>query len=267
MFFLTAKRRAVLYACLLLSASVLTGCSPEGSVYVTDTASVAGNWQFSSTSAAAAKLPSLSGELSGTGASITAILHSDSASACVPPTTTIALTGTTNSQGVTILTSSNFPSGTLTISGSLAMGGKSFTGATYTVTGSTTCAFASPAGATATAFSPISGTYAGTFSDPSGPILTIKASLTQSPASDPNGNFTLSGLATFNNSCFSNAVSVSNTQVTGGSFAFTYADPVTTNSIVATGTFSTDGTTLPVSNWTLSGPCGPDSGTGTLTKQ
>ena len=37
--------------------------------------------------------------------------------------------------------------------------------------------------------------------------------------------------------------------------------------VVATGTFSTDGATLTVSSWTLTGPCGPDSGTGTLTKQ
>ncbi len=256
-------RRTVLAALLALTA-VLTGCSPMGSVYVTDNVSVTGNWQFSSTAATAAKLPALSGELTGTGGSLTAILHSDSA-ACIPPTTPISLTGTSD-KGITTLTSSNFPDGTLTISGSLALDGKSFTDATYTVSGSTPCAFASAADAAANVFAPISGTYAGTFSDASGPILTLSALLLQSPSSDPGGNFTLSGSATFSNACFSNNVPISSTQVTGGSFTFAYDDPVTTNSVIATGTFSTDGTTLTVSNWTLTGPCGPDSGTGTLTR-
>jgi len=259
-------RRTALAAFLALTA-VLTGCSPEGSVYTTDTVSVAGNWQFSSSAAAAAKLPSLSGELSGTGNSITAILHSDSASSCVAPTTAITLTGTTNAQGITTITSSNFPNGALTIAGNLAVDGKSFTTATYTVSGSTSCAFASPANATANDFLPITGTYTGKFADAAGPVLTISALLAQSPSSDVNGNFTLTGEASFGNACFSNNVPISNTQVTGGNFTFTYSDPVTTNSVVATGTFSTDGATLTVSNWTLTGPCGPDSGTGLLTHQ
>ena len=261
-----AFRRTSLALAVTLAVA-LTGCSPEGSVYTTDTVSVAGNWQFSSSAAAATKLPSLSGVLSGTGSSITAILHSDSSTSCVAPTTAIALTGTTSAQGITTLTSSNFPSGTLTISGTLALDGKSFTSATYTVAGSTSCAFASPANATANDFNPISGTFTGKFSDAAGPVLTVSALLAQSPTSDANGNFTLTGEASFGNACFSNNVPISNTQVTGGNFTFTYADPVTTNSVVATGTFSTDGATLTVSNWTLTGPCGPDSGTGTLTKQ
>jgi hypothetical protein len=259
--------RRLAFTSVLALTAALTGCSPEGSVYTTDTVSVAGNWQFSSSAAAATKLPSLSGVLSGTGSSITAILHADSASSCIAPTTAIALSGTTSAQGITTLTSSNFPSGVLTISGTLALDGKSFTSATYTVAGSTSCAFASPANATANDFSPISGTYNGKFSDSAGPVLTISALLAQSPSSDANGNFTLTGEATFGNACFSNNVPISNTQVTGGNFTFTYADPVTTNSVVANGTFSTDGTTLTISNWTLTGPCGPDSGTGSLTKQ
>jgi hypothetical protein len=257
-----ARRTSLAFA--LAFAAALTGCAPMGSVYATDTVSVAGNWQFSSSATAAAKLPSLSGELSGSANSITGILHSDSASACIAPTTAIAVTGTT-AQGVTTLTSVNFPNGTLTITGTLATDGKSLSAATYTVSGSTTCAFAA-ATATADSFSPITGTYTGTFKDASGPVITISALLSQSPTSDPDGNFTLTGDATFGNACFSNNVPVSNTQVTGGNFTFTYSDPVTTNSVVATGTFSTDGTTLTVSNWTLTGPCGPDSGTGLLTR-
>ena len=250
----------------LFLAIALTGCSSLAPVYLTNTVPVTGNWQFSSSAAAAAKLPALSGELTGTGASMTGILQSDSASSCVAPTTAIDVTGSTNAQGITTLTSTGVANGTLTITGALAADGKSFTSATYTVAGGT-CAFASAANATAADFSPIAGSYTGNFSDPKGQILTISATLSQAPTSDANGNFTLSGSATFNNACFSNSVPVSNTQVTGGSFTFTYADPVTTNSVTALGTFSTDGTMLTVTNWTLTGPCGPDSGTGTLTRQ
>jgi hypothetical protein len=60
---------------------------------------------------------------------------------------------------------------------------------------------------------------------------------------------------------------VVSSQVSGASFTFTYTDAVTTNSVVVSGNFSTDGTLLSVTNWTLSGPCGPDTGTGSMVKQ
>jgi hypothetical protein len=141
------------------------------------------------------------------------------------------------------------------------------TNATYNVTGGT-CALSAAVPATAQDYSSITGNYTGTFSDPDGNVITIASTLTQTPASDSNGNFQLSGSATFpSNPCFNSPVTVSNTQVTGGSFTLNYADPTTLNSVVASGTFSTDGTTLTVTNWNLTGSCGPDSGTGLLTKQ
>jgi hypothetical protein len=175
--------------------------------------------------------------------------------------------GSTNAAGVTTITGSGVAGGTLTIMGNLAANGRSFSSATYNVVGGT-CAFVTAATATiAQAFTPISGTYTGNFSDANGVVIAVSAALTQSSTSDANGNFTLSGTGTFpSNPCFNSPVTVSNTQVTGGSFTFTYADPTTTNSVVSNGTFSTDGTLLTVTNWTLTGPCGPDSGTGLLTK-
>jgi len=253
-------------ALLLTSTLLFAGCGNNATPKAVPV-SVTGNWQISSSAKAAVKLPALSGSFSGTSAALTGILHSDSTSACVPPTTPIAVSGSTNSKDITTVTGQSLADGTLTLSGTLAADGKSFTDATYTVSGGT-CAFATPAIATAQAFSPISGSYNGTFSDVDGPVLTLTgATLTQSPASNADGNFTLSGSATFNNPCFSNSVSVSNTQVTGGSFTLTYADPNTMNSVVVSGTFSQDGTTLTVTDWTLTGSCGPDSGTGLLTKQ
>ena len=53
---------------ILIFASALTGCSSPAPIYVTNTVSVTGNWQINSSATTAAKLPALSGELSGTGA-------------------------------------------------------------------------------------------------------------------------------------------------------------------------------------------------------
>jgi hypothetical protein len=252
-------------ALLLTSTLLFAGCGNNAPKAIP--VSVTGNWQISSTATAALKLPALSGSFSGTTAALTGILHSDSLAACIPPTTAIAVSGSTNGKGITTVTGHSLANGTLTLSGTLAADAKSFTDATYTVSGGS-CAFAAPAIATAEVFSPISGSYNGTFSDVDGPVLTLTgAILTQSPTSNADGNFTLSGSATFNNPCFSNSVSVSNTQVTGGNFTLTYADPNTMNSVVVSGTFSQDGTTLTVTDWTLTGSCGPDSGTGLLTKQ
>lgn len=259
----------IVCASLLLSASVLlTGCDTLATTNPSANAvDVTGNWQISSSAPAANKLPALSGEFTGTSASLTGILHSDSASACIAPATAVEVMGST-SQGITTVTGANVAGGTLTISGTLAANGKSFSNATYNITGGA-CAFATPAtGVTAQDYSPITGNYMGSFSDPSGQVITVAATLTQSPASDTDGNFTLSGTGTFpSNPCFNSPVTVSNTQVTGGSFTLTYADSTTTNSVTGSGTFSADGTTLTVTNWTLTGPCGPDSGTGLLTKQ
>lgn len=250
-----------------LSALALGGC--DGAFLTTktpaDAIAVGGNWQLRSSAVTAAKLNAFSGELTGSSASMSGIFHSDSASACVSPSNSFAVNGAADSKNMVTLTGS-LAGGTLTVSGQLAADGRSLINPTYNVSGGS-CAFATAATATATAYSPITGNYTGSFSDPGGQVITITASLTQTPASDPNGNFTLSGSGSFaNNPCFSSPVAVSGSQVTGGSFNLTYADSTTQNSVNAMGTFSTDGTTLNVTQWTLTGPCGPDSGTGVLTR-
>jgi hypothetical protein len=252
---------AALFASILGCNAALTATPAASAVAVT------GNWQLTSADAAAAKLPTLSGELKGSGAAITGLFHSNTPTACVAPSTVIELTGKADSTNAVTLTGSNVAGGTLTLKGTLATDGKSISGASYNVTGGT-CAFAKAAVATAQAYSSISGNYTGSFSDSDGRLLDITATLTQTPDSDTSGNFSLSGTGTFpQNPCFHSPVSVSNSQVTGGSFTLTYADSTTQNSVTANGTFSTDGTTLNVTGWTLTGSCGPDTGTGLLTKQ
>jgi hypothetical protein len=130
------------------------------------------------------------------------------------------------------------------------------------------CAFVSAAQATVQNYSSVAGTYTGSFADTGGPVINVTATLAQSPTGDTNGNFTLSGTGSFGtNPCFISPVSVVNSAVSGGNFVLTYTDNTKGNSVTATGTFSADGKTLTVTNWSLTGPCGADSGIGTLTKQ
>ena len=267
MYRIHSRRTTSAFTLTLLLASLGCSVSPTAPVTTASAIDITGNWQFASTAQAALTLPSLSGSLSGSGKNIAGILHSDALTACTTPTTPIQVTGSASAANILTLTGS-LAGGTFTLTGTLAPTGKFLANATYTVTGGT-CAFTAPANiTTATNFQPISGNYAGTFSDPDGQLIAITAALSQTPASDPNGNFQLTGSGSFGpNPCFSSPVTISSTQVTGGTFSLTYADPNTQNSVTASGTFTPDGTTLNVATWTLTGSCGPDQGTGTLTKQ
>src|SRR6185437_17140507 len=142
-----------------------------------------------------------------------------------------------------------FAGGTLTVTGTLAADGRSLSKATVNVSGGQ-CAFATAAQAAVQNFSSVTGSYAGTFSDATGPVMNVTASLSQSPDGDSNGNFTLSGTGSFGtNACFVSPVPVVNSQVTGGTFLLTYTDNTKGNSVTATGTFSADGKTLTVTSW------------------
>lgn len=252
---------------LLCASALLTGCSgvnttPASTVPVA--ALAVGNWQISSSEAVAAKLPVLSGELSGTGGSLSGILHSQSTLACTAPAAALEVSGSADAKGNVTL-KGPLAGGTLSITGVLAADGKSLSSAQYNVTGGA-CAFAKAADATAQNYSPISGSYTGTFSDSDGQIATLTATLNQSANADGSGNYTLSGTATpVSNPCFQGTIPISDTLVTGQMFSFTYQDPKTGNAVVANGTFNADATTLTVTSWNATGACGADSGTGTMT--
>lgn len=249
---------------IVLSASI-TGCTGTLAIPAGNAAAISGNWQMSATVAGASTLPVISGSLTGSGSTVAGILHANTTGACVSMTTPIVVTGSVASGQAVSLTGA-VAGGTLTLTGTLSADGKSLTNAGYSVAGGS-CATSAKVNATAQAYADISGNYTGTFSDPDGQVIAISASLTQTPTSDTDGNYQLSGSGTFpSNPCFSSPVSIASSQVTGGSFTQTYKDTVTTNSVTASGTFSTDGTTLTVTKWTLTGPCGPDAGTGLLTK-
>ena len=179
--------------------------------------------------------------------------------------TAFAVSGKADSKGLVTL-AGPVAGGTLTLSGTLAADGQSLTDATYNVAGGA-CGFLAPASAQAQVYMPISGAYSGTFRDGDGQIATVQATLSQSADANGDGNYTLTGTAAPNNPCFSASVPVSATTVSGGNFTLTYTDPNTSNSVTATGLFSADASTLTVTNWTSSGSCGSDSGTGTMTHQ
>lgn len=260
--------RFVLHMSSVAALSAALGCSSAlvSAPGASSAVKVTGNWQIASSASAAARLPMLSGELTGTSTAISGLMHARGSDSCVSSEQIIAVTGSMNSAHLVTL-GGPLAGGTLKITGTLADDGKSLSEASYSVSGGS-CAFPVAALTTAQAYSPITGNYTGTFADAGGPVLAIAASLNQTPASDTSGNFQLSGTATFPaNGCFNSPVSVSNSQVTGGSFTLTYTDASTANSVTASGSFSPDGTTLTVTNWTLTGACGPDSGTGSLIRQ
>ena len=227
---------------------------------------VTGNWQVSSTAATASKLPVLSGALTGTTSAVSGTFHSESSNACVSPTAAIAVTGSADAKNNLTLKGS-VGGGALTITGVVAGDGKSLSEAAYSILGGS-CALSSQT-AVAQSFSSVTGTYVGTLSNATGPVVSITANLVQTPDADTSGNFQISGTGTFaNNECFSSPVSIASSQVTGGNLTLTYTDPVKQNSVTVSGTFSPDATALAITNWTLTGgTCLTDTGTGTFTRQ
>lgn len=259
-----------------LLVSILTGCS-GGILPVSPNLSalnVNGNWSFVSTAPQAAHLPQLSGSLSGTGAAIAGVFHSAITGACVDSHALITVTGKADANRNLTLTSAAFGSGSvLSVSGQLAEDGKSILNASYGVTGGA-CAFAQTNGSAtvsvaATQFQSISGSYVGSFVDADGNTLPVTATLTQTSQPDTNGTFHLTGNAAFASGYCIAAPVVTDSVVTGSTISATYTQTVNgvTSTVVGSGTFNADATVLTITNWTLSGGCGADSGTGVLTKQ
>lgn len=239
-------------------------------------AAVTGNWKLSFPGT---RLKALSGSLVVDGASVTGVLHPISSS-CAADTNVIPVVGTIASTStadtLTLSSTTAFENGAVAVTGTIAADGRSLSDPTLAVTGGSCVAApavtgaALPRGAAANVaqqYQPISGTYAGSFSDPDGQVLPLTATLTQTSSADANGTFHLTGNATFaNNPCINTPV-VTDSTVTGDTLSATYTDANTGNSVTASGTFSIDAATLTITNWTISGSCGRDAGTGVLTRQ
>ncbi len=274
-----------------LLAGLLSGCATgilPTSSYATANSytTLSGNWQFSSSAAAAARLSSLGGILSASnltsgGATVTGILHPlNVANQCLATTSSIAVTGSVDESGHLTL-SAPLSGGTLTLSGAVASDRKSLSTPTYTISGG---ACASPAAAAASArtvsvrdsvapvtaqqYQPVSGTYSGTLTTAEGQTFPLTSTLSQTSQPDSNGVYHVQGTAASpGNTCVPTSLSATASTIDGGSISTTFTDPVTSTSITGTGSTSPDAVTITISNWTIDSTCGQDTGTGTLTRQ
>jgi hypothetical protein len=257
---------------------VLTGCggsqSPTAMSAAASKMAVTGNWSFAAGAGAPAPFVVNAGFAAPasdpqTGAQQFSGVARITGAGCVSSGTNVVLSGSADAHNNLTLTSQPFGGTTLTLRGQLSADGKSITGATYAFAGGSCAALASGQAA-ATSYASISGTYAGPFIDAEGNSIAVTANLTQTTQPDPNGQFHLSGSATFaNNSCFVSPV-VTDSVVTGSSLSTTYSSTQNgqTSTITATGTFNSGSTVLTVSNWKVAGGmCDGETGTGTLTEQ
>ncbi len=258
-----------------LLAGCGTGNSPEinsksSAASATSFVAASGNWKFtpgSSTHIAFA------GAITVSGNTVSGTLHPTTA-LCAASTDPFKVAGTVSASGLFTITSSNFATGTLTISGALAPDQHSLIDPTITISGSSCATAATPSvhsvahvdtAPTAQQYEPLTGNYNGIFTDTSGATLTVAASLSQPTTPDANGVYHLTGYATFPNTSCLNTPVITDSTITGDSIQATYTDQATGNTVVGNGTFSSDAQTLTITNWILSG-CGDDTGTGLLTR-
>ena len=255
-----------------LLAGFLAGCGTGNSPQINAVASAksytaaAGNWKFTSGTAAFA------GALAVSGTTVTATLHAVSATC---PNSVFTASGSITGTDSLSLTSTNFPGGKLTIAGTLAADQHSLIGPTIAISGGACAApavrFASlsprdTTSPTAQQYQPLTGNYNGTFTDSSGGTLSVAATLSQPTTPDANGVYHLTGYATFPNTpCLATPVLTDST-ITGDTIQATYTDKISGSTVVGNGTFSADAQTLTITNWVLSG-CGDDTGTGLLLRQ
>ncbi|HEX4038215.1 MAG TPA: hypothetical protein VHX37_09160 [Acidobacteriaceae bacterium] len=187
---------------------------------------------------------------------------------CVGSSTNIQLTGSVNGSNQMTLISSPFSGTILTLKGAVAVNGSAIGNATWSFTGGS-CASLGTASVNATNYSTIGGTFTGNFLDGSGNQLPVSAFLQQTTQPDSNGQFSLSGTASFpTNTCFVQQPALTSSLVTGSNLSMTYTDPAGGAVLTATGTFNSAATQLTIANWTIAGgACDGDSGTGSLTEQ
>ena len=263
-----------------LVAGLLSGCSTQtastSSVAANSYAQASGNWQISSSAPAAARLSSLGGNLTFEGTEVTGTLHPlGKTGQCLPPSTSIPVSGSVGAGHLLTLTAP-LAGGTLTISGNLATDGHSLSGAAYSVSGGN-CGMAAALTAsardsgsspvTAQQYQVVNGTYAGTLTTADGETFALTSSLTDTSQPDADGLYHVSGTAASpGNTCLPASLPATASTIAGGSISTTWTDTATGASITASGNTSSDGATITISSWTITSPCGADTGTGTLAR-
>ncbi len=239
---------------------LLTGCGQINPSLRVGTA-LAGNWTLAP---ASSSVVLNLGFTQGAYETVSAVGRLEGTS-CVTPQTNILLTGSVDATNNVTLVSAPFGGTTLTVKGQVAANGKGMAAASWSFAGGD-CATLGKTDVTATNFSTIGGTYLGTFIDRDNNPLGVSAFLQQTTQPDANGQFAVSGTATFPaNTCFTGQPTVTSSLVTGSSLSMTYTDPGSGAVLTATGSFNSAATTLTIANWAIvGGACNGDSGTGSL---
>jgi hypothetical protein len=224
--------------------------------------SLSGNWAFiPASSSATLNL----GFTQGAYETVSAVARLNGAS-CVSPTTDILLTGSVGGNNEMLLVSSAFDGTTLTLQGQVSADGKGIAAASWTFAGGN-CGTMGKASVTATQYTAINGTYTGTFLDASSNPIAVSALLQQTSQPDLDGQFSLSGTATFpSNSCFLQQPTLTTSLVTGNNLSMNYTDTTSGAVLSAVGTFNASASQLTITNWSIAGgTCNGEAGTGTLT--
>jgi hypothetical protein len=214
-------------------------------------------------------LPTSSGSLTrAVNGSVSGIFRLSPAPACLPVDGNLAIRGSVDAQGQLHLSSEPVNGAIWSLTGQLSADGKMLTSGTASLSGGACPTLT--ASAAGTFYTPISGTYSGSFTDTRGVTVPVSTTLTQTSAPDPNGQYHLAGNATFpSNSCFTSPA-VTDSLVTGNALSAAYSQQQgsVTSTVTAAGTFNSDATTLTISGYSiLGGDCDGDAGTGLLTKQ
>ena len=156
---------------------------------------IAGNWQFSPSSTAGGSTSlTMAGSITQTGKVIGGAMHFDGSS-CFDSVTTIALTGTLTG-GKLSLSSTPVNGQVTTLTGSVT--DSTFSGS-YAVTGG--CADGETGTLTGMKMWNITGSLNSTFTNTGNQTFSGVAQITEGTAG-PEGNFGISGTATFTNRCF-----------------------------------------------------------------
>ncbi len=244
-----------------LAFVLLTGCGQINPALRVGTA-LAGNWAFAP---ASSSVTLNLGFTQGAYETVSAVGRL-AGSSCVSSQTNILLTGSVDANNNVTLISTPFGGTTLTLRGQVAANGKGMAAANWVFAGGD-CASLGKADVTATNYSTIGGTYQGTFVDAHDDPMAVSAFLQQTTQPDGNGQFSVSGTATFpSNGCFTQQPTVTSSLVTGSSLSMTYTDPGSGAVLRSTGSFNSAATQLTITSWSITGgTCNGDSGTGTMT--
>jgi hypothetical protein len=193
------NRGTAVFLCVLtaLGFACVAGCGTANTPIQVGT-SLSGNWSFAPGNYGV--ILNL-GFTQGAYETVSAVARLNGVS-CVSPATDILLTGSVGGDNQMMLVSTPFNGTTLTLQGQVTGDGKGIAGATWAFAGGN-CNTLGKADVTATNYSNINGTYTGNFVDASNDQLAVSALLEQTTQPDLNGQFSLSGTASFpGNKCF-----------------------------------------------------------------